>query len=89
MIEDALAVASNPDYRFELTIQLGRLKVVQEIAKEDIGRIRPIQGGTAPLEWSKWKFKLAETKILLPNNTMLIVKAACLYLQRCDYHYKQ
>lgn len=32
MIEDALEVATDPDYRFELAIQLGKL----EIAKVDV-----------------------------------------------------
>jgi coatomer subunit beta' len=29
MIEDALEVATDPDYRFELAIQLGRLEVAK------------------------------------------------------------
>ena len=29
MIEDALDIATDPDYRFELAIQLGRLEVAQ------------------------------------------------------------
>lgn len=29
MIEEALEVATDPDYRFELAIQLGRLEVAQ------------------------------------------------------------
>ncbi|KAF5932160.1 hypothetical protein HYC85_028331 [Camellia sinensis] len=32
MIEDALEVATDPDYRFELAIQLGKLDVAKEIA---------------------------------------------------------
>ncbi|GFZ11808.1 coatomer, beta' subunit [Actinidia rufa] len=32
MIEDALEVATDPDYRFELAIQLGKLEVAKEIA---------------------------------------------------------
>ncbi|WOH10749.1 hypothetical protein DCAR_0730219 [Daucus carota subsp. sativus] len=32
MIEDALEVATDPDYRFELAIQLGRLEIAKEIA---------------------------------------------------------
>ncbi|KAH9714546.1 Coatomer subunit beta'-2 [Citrus sinensis] len=34
MIEEAIEVATDPDYRFELAIQLGRLEVAQEIATE-------------------------------------------------------
>ncbi|GMH15955.1 hypothetical protein Nepgr_017796 [Nepenthes gracilis] len=34
MIEDALEVATDPDYRFELAIQLGKLEVANEIATE-------------------------------------------------------
>lgn len=34
MIEDALEVATDPDYRFELAIQLGRLGIAKEIAME-------------------------------------------------------
>ncbi|GFY97022.1 coatomer, beta' subunit [Actinidia rufa] len=32
MIEDALEVATDPDYRFELAVQLGKLEVAMEIA---------------------------------------------------------
>ncbi|KAL6495891.1 hypothetical protein OROGR_030454 [Orobanche gracilis] len=32
MIEDALEVATDPDYRFELAIQLGKLEIAKEIA---------------------------------------------------------
>ncbi|KAL0319214.1 UNVERIFIED_CONTAM: Coatomer subunit beta'-2 [Sesamum angustifolium] len=32
MVEDALEVATDPDYRFELAIQLGKLEVAKEIA---------------------------------------------------------
>jgi coatomer subunit beta' len=34
MIEEALEVATDPDYRFELAIQLGRLEIAKEIAAE-------------------------------------------------------
>ncbi|RVW88020.1 Coatomer subunit beta'-2 [Vitis vinifera] len=34
MIEDALEVATDPDYRFELAMQLGRLEVAKDIATE-------------------------------------------------------
>ncbi|MED6185582.1 hypothetical protein PIB30_058513 [Stylosanthes scabra] len=34
MIEDALEVATDPDYRFDLAIQLGRLEVAKSIATE-------------------------------------------------------
>ena len=40
--EDALRVATDPDYRFELAVQLGNLEIAQEIA------------GSAQSE-SKWK----------------------------------
>ncbi|KAL8043147.1 hypothetical protein ABFX02_09G099400 [Erythranthe guttata] len=42
MIEDALEVATDPDYRFELAIQLGKLDIAKEIA-------------TAAQSESKWK----------------------------------
>lgn len=29
MIEDALEIATDPDYRFELAIQLGRLQIAK------------------------------------------------------------
>ncbi|KAG5537652.1 hypothetical protein RHGRI_024936 [Rhododendron griersonianum] len=32
MVEDAMEVATDPDYRFDLAIQLGKLEVAQEIA---------------------------------------------------------
>lgn len=31
MIEDALEIATDPDYRFELAIQLGRLEIAKVI----------------------------------------------------------
>ncbi|QHN92551.1 Coatomer subunit [Arachis hypogaea] len=34
MIEDALEVATDPDYRFDLAMQLGRLEVAKDIATE-------------------------------------------------------
>ncbi|KAE8718408.1 Coatomer subunit beta'-2 [Hibiscus syriacus] len=34
MVEEALEVATDPDYRFELAIQLGKLDIAQEIAAE-------------------------------------------------------
>ncbi|TYJ17985.1 hypothetical protein E1A91_A09G090900v1 [Gossypium mustelinum] len=34
MIEDALEVATDPDYRFELAVQLGKLGIAKEIATE-------------------------------------------------------
>ncbi|KAG6425941.1 hypothetical protein SASPL_110150 [Salvia splendens] len=34
MIEDALEVATDPDYRFELAIQLGKLDIAKEIATD-------------------------------------------------------
>ncbi|KAK6148876.1 hypothetical protein DH2020_016401 [Rehmannia glutinosa] len=42
MIEDALEVATDPDYRFELAIHLGKLEIAKEIA-------------TAAQSESKWK----------------------------------
>lgn len=35
MIEEAIEVATDPDYRFELAIQLGRLEVAQ-VSIDDI-----------------------------------------------------
>ncbi|XP_062096556.1 coatomer subunit beta'-3-like [Humulus lupulus] len=32
MLEDALEVATDPDYKFDLAIQLGRLEIAKEIA---------------------------------------------------------
>ncbi|CAH2036488.1 unnamed protein product [Thlaspi arvense] len=34
MIDEALEIATDPDYKFELAIQLGRLEIAQEIAVE-------------------------------------------------------
>ncbi|MBA0580106.1 hypothetical protein Gorai_022338 [Gossypium raimondii] len=34
MIEDALEVATDPDYRFDLAMQLGKLEIAKEIATE-------------------------------------------------------
>jgi coatomer subunit beta' len=34
MIEDALEIATDPDYKFDLAIQLGRLEIAKEIAEE-------------------------------------------------------
>jgi len=36
MIEDALEVATDPDYRFDLAIQLGRLEVAKVSAQVHI-----------------------------------------------------
>ncbi|KAL6580086.1 hypothetical protein OROMI_008110 [Orobanche minor] len=42
MIEDALEVATDPDYRFELAINLGKLEIAKDIA-------------TSTQSESKWK----------------------------------
>ncbi|KAI8544408.1 hypothetical protein RHMOL_Rhmol08G0294200 [Rhododendron molle] len=54
MVEDAMEVATDPDYRFDLAIQLGKLEVAQEIA-------------TGAQSESKWKQlgELAMSKGLL------------------------
>ncbi|RID62515.1 hypothetical protein BRARA_E01583 [Brassica rapa] len=58
MIEDALDIATDPDYRFELAIQLGRLEVAQEIAVEVQSESKWKQLGE--LAMSSGKLKLAE-----------------------------
>lgn len=37
MIEEAIEVATDPDYRFELAIQLGRLEVAQVSLDDMLG----------------------------------------------------
>lgn len=34
MVEEALEVATDPDYKFELAIQLGRLEIAKVIASD-------------------------------------------------------
>ena len=34
MVEDALEVATDPDYRFELAIQLGKLEIAQVLTAD-------------------------------------------------------
>jgi coatomer subunit beta' len=34
MIEDALEIATDPDYKFDLAIQLGRLEIAKEAEAE-------------------------------------------------------
>ncbi|CAA7042741.1 unnamed protein product [Microthlaspi erraticum] len=58
MIEDALETATNPDYRFELAIQLGRLEIAKEIAEEVQSESKWKQLGE--LAMSSGKFLLAE-----------------------------
>nr|VDC93737.1 unnamed protein product [Brassica oleracea] len=58
MIEDALEVATDPDYRFELAIQLGRLQIAKEIAEEVQSESKWKQLGE--LAMSSGKLQLAE-----------------------------
>ncbi|KAJ6415917.1 hypothetical protein OIU84_004663 [Salix udensis] len=58
MIEYALEVATDPDYRFELAIQLGRLEVAKEIASEVQSESKWKQLGE--LAMSNGKLEMAE-----------------------------
>ncbi|KAH9615444.1 hypothetical protein KSS87_021359 [Heliosperma pusillum] len=58
MIAEALEVATDPDYRFELAIQLGRLEVAKEIATEVHNESKWKQLGE--LAMSSGKFEMAE-----------------------------
>ncbi|KAI6671932.1 hypothetical protein NL676_006817 [Syzygium grande] len=58
MIEDALEVAMDPDYRFELAIQLGRLGIAKEIAMEVRSESKWKQLGE--LAMSSGKLEMAE-----------------------------
>ncbi|CAI0422642.1 unnamed protein product [Linum tenue] len=58
MVEHALDVATDPDYRFELAIQLGRLEVAQEIASEVQSELKWKQLGE--LAMSNGKLEMAE-----------------------------
>ncbi|CAN6927908.1 unnamed protein product, partial [Brassica oleracea] len=58
MIEEALEIATDPDYRFELAIQLGRLEIAQEIAVEVQSESKWKQLGE--LAMSSGKLQLAE-----------------------------
>ncbi|KAK6914916.1 Coatomer, WD associated region [Dillenia turbinata] len=58
MIEDALEVATDPDYRFELAIQLGRLQVAKDIATEVQSESKWKQLGE--LAMSSGKLEMAE-----------------------------
>nr|AAP21288.1 At1g52360 [Arabidopsis thaliana]BAC42999.1 putative coatomer complex subunit [Arabidopsis thaliana] len=58
MIEDALEIATDPDYRFELAIQLGRLEIAQEIAVEVQSESKWKQLGE--LAMSSGKLQMAE-----------------------------
>ncbi|KAK4784753.1 hypothetical protein SAY86_019121 [Trapa natans] len=58
MIEDALEVATDPDYRFDLAVQLGRLEIAKEIAIEVQGESKWKQLGE--LAMSTGKLGMAE-----------------------------
>ncbi|KAF9685224.1 hypothetical protein SADUNF_Sadunf03G0032600 [Salix dunnii] len=58
MIEYALEVATDPDYRFELAVQLGRLEVAKEIASEVQSESKWKQLGE--LAMSNGKLEMAE-----------------------------
>ncbi|KAK4762934.1 hypothetical protein SAY86_008702 [Trapa natans] len=58
MVEDALEVATDPDYRFGLAIQLGRLEIAKEIAIEVQGESKWKQLGE--LAMSTGKLGMAE-----------------------------
>ncbi|RWW10996.1 hypothetical protein GW17_00025430 [Ensete ventricosum] len=64
MLEDALEVATDPDYRFDLAVQLGRLEIAKAIAME-------VQSE------SKWK-QLGELAISCTNGKVLSSKALCM-----------
>ncbi|KAI3911794.1 hypothetical protein MKW92_045212 [Papaver armeniacum] len=58
MLEDALEVATDPNYRFDLAIQLGRLEVAKAIAAEVKGESKWKQLGE--LAMSSGKLEMAE-----------------------------
>jgi coatomer subunit beta' len=58
MIEDALEIATDPDYKFDLAIQLGRLEIAKEIAEEVQSESKWKQLGE--LAMSSGKLQLAE-----------------------------
>ncbi|KAJ7951806.1 Coatomer, beta' subunit [Quillaja saponaria] len=58
MIEDALEVATDPDYRFELAIRLGRLETAKDIATEAESESKWKQLGE--LAMSSGKLEMAE-----------------------------
>ncbi|KAL9678870.1 hypothetical protein QQ045_016721 [Rhodiola kirilowii] len=63
MLEDALEVGTDPDYRFELAINLGRLEIAKEIATEVQSENKWKQLGELAMSTGKvqaWKFELAE-----------------------------
>lgn len=62
MLEDALEVATDPDYRFDLAIQLGRLGTAKEIASEVQSETKWKQLGE--LAMSNGKFEMAEECLL-------------------------
>ncbi|KAJ9688486.1 hypothetical protein PVL29_014246 [Vitis rotundifolia] len=62
MLEDALEVATDPDYRFDLAIQLGRLSTAKEIASEVQSETKWKQLGE--LAMSNGKFEMAEECLL-------------------------
>ncbi|KAM6582200.1 hypothetical protein CsatB_009202 [Cannabis sativa] len=62
MLEDALEVATDPDYKFDLAIQLGRLEIAKEIATKAQSESKWKQLGE--LAMSSGQFELAETCLL-------------------------
>ncbi|KAI4350875.1 hypothetical protein L6164_005282 [Bauhinia variegata] len=62
MLEDALAVAKDPDYRFDLALQLGKLDTAEEIATELQSHVKWKQLGELAL--SAGKFQMAEQCLL-------------------------
>ncbi|KAL5572692.1 hypothetical protein UlMin_022289 [Ulmus minor] len=62
MLEDALEVATDPDYRFDLAIQLGRLEIAKEIATVAKSESKWKQLGA--LAMSVGKFEMAEDCLL-------------------------
>ena len=62
LVSEALDVATDPDYRFDLAVQLGRLETAQEIAQEMDSEVKWKQLGE--LAMSKGKMKLCEECLL-------------------------
>ncbi|KMZ56206.1 Coatomer subunit beta'-1 [Zostera marina] len=58
MVKDALEVATDPDYRFDLSIQLGKLEIAKEIATEVQSETKWKHLGE--LAMSSGKFEMAE-----------------------------
>ena len=64
--EQALAVSSDPEHRFDLAVSLGRLELAREIALEDETDLKWRQ--LADLSLKSWKFDMAQECMERANN---------------------